>query len=359
MEKLQDAYDFIKHHTKRNIPVPEDVLHEAQEAEIEWLRLELASAFQEHIQPILDRIESNLTVICEHNTNEPAEIFISREPDIVSLLDDAVSLSKTIDEDSESGEEAIPQDIDDDDIIADETLITGKAKSIRFTVVFDDGYTISRSTAKDTMIETFRHMGFEKVAQFKNRTFKGFPLVGTRKRDDKSGNWQENVGNGWYVYTNMSNDTKKIMIQRVANALKIRLSIFDNIDAGINTVTTHKARKPRAVFSFNDRPPLDKRNSVLAVVKTYLHMHPNYTYKQILQTFPDHLQGSYGVVRTVEEIEARKSRGQQVEIRYFLDPHDILIGSDGVAFAVCNQWGDQFHQFQQHVKKLGWTLSEV
>ncbi|MBD5372087.1 MAG: hypothetical protein HDR75_01895 [Bacteroides sp.] len=358
MDKLKDAYDFINHYRKRNKPIPEDVIQEACDAEVEWLRLELASAFQEHIQPILDKIESSLTLICEHTPNEPAEIFITREPDIVALLDDATSLSSSIEERGVTNINDDPRDIDDEEIIDDETT-TGRSKSIGFTVRFDDGFVVSRSSAKDTMIEVFRRIGFEKVALFKGRTFKGYSLVDRRKRSDSNGVWQENVGNGWYVYVNMSNDTKKIMIQRVAAALNVKLSIFDNIEYGISTILPDKARKPRAVFSFNGRSPQDKRNSVLAVVKAYVQSHPHTTYKELLRSFPDKLQGSYGVIRSLDEIDERRNRGQQVDNRYFLDPHDILTSSDGIQYAVSNQWGDQFYQFQQHVKSFGWTLVEV
>lgn len=358
MDKLKDAYDFINHYRKRNKPVPNDVLQEARDAEVELLRLELASAFQEHIQPILDKIESKMTLICEHNPGEPVGIFITREPDIVSLLDDATSLSISIDEKAEFQGEEETQDIDDEEIIDEDSNI-GRSKSIGFTVRFDDGFVVSRPTAKDTMVEVFRHIGFDRVALFKGRTFKGYSLVDRRKRPDTNGIWQESVGNGWYVYVNMSNDTKKIMIQRVASALNIKLSIFDNIEAGISEELPVKGRKPRAVFSFNGKSPQDKRNSVLAVVKAYTLNHPRATFNELLRNFPDRLQGSYGVIKTLDEIEERRNRGQQVDSRYFLDPRDILTSADGVQFAVSNQWGDQFYQFQQHVKNFGWTLIEV
>ena len=364
MDKLLDAYDFVEHYQKRNKPVPEDVLAEAREAEIDWLQRELASAFQEHIQPILDKVRSELTLICEHNPNEPAQIFISRERGIVSLLDDAVSLSKNINDNTSEQQGSEPQDIDDEDILTEEEESDprpGKAKSIGFTVRFDDGFVVSRSNAKDTMVDTFRHIGFDRVATFKGRTFKGYSLVDRRRRPDQNGVWQETVENGWYVYTNMSNDTKKIMIQRVANALRIKLSIFDNIEAGVPASSNrhNNARKPRAVFSLNGKSPVDKRNSVLAVVKAYAASRPNATFNEILRSFPDRLQGSYGVVKTLDEIAERRRKGQQVDNRYFLDPRDILTSADGVEYAVSNQWGDQFYQFQEHVKNFGWTLTEV
>lgn len=274
------------------------------------------------------------------------------------MLDDAASLSSSIDEQGAINIDDDTQDIDDEEIIEDETN-AGRCKSIGFTVRFDDGFVVSRSTAKDTMIEVFRRIGFDKVAQFKGRTFKGYSLVDRRKRVDANGVWQENVGNGWYVYVNMSNDTKKIMIQRVAAALNVKLSIFDNVESGIPTILPEKARKPRAVFSLNGRSPQDKRNSVLAVVKAYAQSHPRATYNELLRCFPDKLQGCYGVIKSLVEIDDRRNRGLQVDNRYFLDPHDILTSADGVQYAVSNQWGDQFYQFQQHVKNFGWTLVEV
>lgn len=360
MDKLKDAYDFIEHYRKRNKIVPNDVLKEAQDAEIDYLQRKLVFAFQEHIQPILDNIKSELTLVCEHNPNEPAQIFISREKDIITLLDDAISLSKGLDNAADNTTEAETQDIDDEEIVDEDMNVqTGRSKSIGFTVRFDDGYVVSRSNAKDTMIDTFRHIGLERVATFKDRTFKGFALIDRRKRTDGEGKWQEAVEGGWYVYVNMGNDTKKIMIQRVANALHVRLSIFDNQEIGIPDTTKFKVRKPRAVFSFNGKSPLDKRNSVLAVVKAYASTRPNATYKEILRSFPDRLQGSYGVIRSLDEIADRRNRGQQVDNRYFLEPQDILTSADGVEYAVCNQWGNQFYLFQEHVKNFRWTLTEI
>lgn len=358
MNKLQDAYDFINHYRKRNKPVPDDVIQEARDAEIEWLRLELMSAFQKHIQPVLDQIKSDMTLICVHNPHEAADIIITREADIVSLCDDAVSLSKPVDSQEETSETDDTEDIDDEEII-DEDSNSGRSKSIGFTVRFEDGFVVSRPTAKDTMIEVFRHIGFDKVAQFKGRTFKGYSLVDRRRRPAANGVWQENVGNGWYVYINMSNDTKKSMIRRVAGALNVRLSIFDNVETGVPTDQPARDRKPRAVFSLNGRSPQDKRNSVLAVVKIYTQTHPRATFNELLRNFPDKLQGCYGVIKSLDEIEERRNRGQQVDNRYFLDPRDILTSADGVQFAVSNQWGDQFYQFQKHVENFGWILKEV
>lgn len=38
-------------------------------------------------------------------------------------------------------------------------------------------------------------------------------------------------------------------------------------------------------------------------------------------------------------------------------PQDVL--DEAREAEICNQWGNQFPQFQEHIKKLGWTLTEV
>lgn len=48
------------------------------------------------------------------------------------------------------------------------------------------------------------------------------------------------------------------------------------------------------------------------------------------------------------------------EYRYYLDIDKILRSSDGVEFAVCNQWGHQFAHFQAYVQRsFNWTIEEV
>jgi hypothetical protein len=66
---------------------------------------------------------------------------------------------------------------------------------------------------------------------------------------------------------------------------------------------------------------------------------PLATYAQIKRTFPDELQGSYGVIATTEEIQQRDRLGQDTQNRYFLDEDYILTSADGVRFAVCHEWG--------------------
>ena len=228
---------------------------------------------------------------------------------------------------------------------------------IDFKVMFADGF-MCEGNGKDTFIQALRHMSLHRVSTFYGRTFVGFPLVGKRQRVTEDGyKWQEQV-DGWWVYVNMGNDKKVDMIRQVA--------AFLGIDVSVEVYNQHeeesgeKPKGKRALFSLNGGIPMNKRTSVLATVKKYVAENPQATFFQIQEAFPDYLQGSYGVVKPVSEIQQRIDRGQDAEHRYYLEPKNIIISRDGIKFAVCHQWSNQFNVFQSHVKKtLGWDVVEV
>jgi hypothetical protein len=381
MSKLSEVYDLIAGLQKRNLPVPKELQQEATELEIDELREELAVAVEEHVQPVLDRIKSNWVLVLHHRPDASVRMVATREEEVLSLLDDAVELLPAVSRAAVPAPEPEPQPASYTEVVEEEEPNTvadeGRAQSIGFSVRFADGTIIDEADAKTTLVNTLRYMGFEQVAQFTMVRFgKGvYPLVCRRQRTDlgKNGNpvkWQEAVENGWYVYTNMGNPMKKRILMLAAEYLGLQITITDHPLPELFPATPHapirtsppkdkKEKGHRALFSLNGRNPLDKRNSVLAAVRLYKSNHPNATYAEMRRTFPASLQGSYGVISSLDEIEERRRQGKEVDERYFLDPHEIMISADGVQFAVSNQWGDQFSRFQEHVRTLGWTLKEV
>lgn len=363
MSDLSEVYSIIEGLQKRNLPIPDELQKEATDCELALLRNKLTAAMQQYIETITSQIKNKFVLVCEHTPGKPLTISVSRESDIVGLLDDAVTITTPNEEEITVVEELA---IDNDDEEDENETGSTKARSIGFTVQFADGHVVSEPEAKNTLINTLRYMGFEKVSKFTSKTFKGFHLVDKRKRMDRSkdgrdNKWQEPVENGWFVYINMRNDTKKIVLRSVADFLNIPITITDNedkTDVLCYVPTSEKMKGHRQLYSFNGRPPLDKRNSVLAVVKHFVANHPNATYKEIHRSFPDQVQGGYGVIKTIDEINVRRKEGQEVDRRYFLESYNILTSADGVQFAVCNQWGTQFYQFQNHIRNFGWELKE-
>lgn len=100
-----------------------------------------------------------------------------------------------------------------------------------------------------------------------------------------------------------------------------------------------------------------KGKFVREIVATYLSAHPNMTFAQLEQVFPDELQGSYGVVRTLEDIYHSDHDIKDLKTRYVMDEDKILKTKDGVRFVVCNQWGSfNFPHILEQLDKWGWNV---
>jgi len=168
------------------------------------------------------------------------------------------------------------------------------------------------------------------------------------------------LNNGYWINTNSSTRTKIEQIKTICDNLDINV----NIELGDSTfVENHSdffSYNGRTLFSLNGHTPLNKRQSVLACVRLFMALNPNITFEVVERNFPSELQGSYGVVAKLAKVNSRIAQGYDDNRRYFLDKDKILKTKDGVEFAVCHQWGNQFPKFQEHVKKrFGWTLEEV
>ncbi len=106
-------------------------------------------------------------------------------------------------------------------------------------------------------------------------------------------------------------------------------------------------------YSLNGSPFLAANRFVLEVVKTFVARHPNMSFSELERVFPSELQGSTGVIRSIDYIKTKNYKGQ----RFFEDASSILISGDGVQFAVSTQWS--YHNapsFAEHAKSLGFIV---
>lgn len=248
------------------------------------------------------------------------------------------------------------EDVDDDN---DGSGIT-RSKSIPFSVTFSGGKVFRYNKAQWTLIDSLKYMGLEQASHFTGEMFKGFPLVGKRQRITPDGQkWQKEI-DGWWIYINMSNSRKIRCIEGVAKMLNIPVKIELLEPAENPVLPIEKPKGKNATFSLNGSLPMKKNRSVLEAVKLFLKEIPTATFDEVLSQFPKHLQGSYGVVRSLADVKERSLRNKTENDRWFLDPSEILTAADGVQFVVSTEWGDNYPQFQKHVADaFGWTLKEV
>lgn len=100
-----------------------------------------------------------------------------------------------------------------------------------------------------------------------------------------------------------------------------------------------------------------KGKFVREIVAAYLSAHPSMTFVQLEQVFPDELQGSYGVIRRLEDIYNSAHDQKDLMTRYVTDDDKILRTGDSVRFVVSNQWGSfNFPHILELLDKWGWNV---
>jgi hypothetical protein len=353
MNKLPELYQKRRIFESYGSPVPEALAEEIEHEERLALESELLPMLEDAVAPSIniDGVEGKIIVALEYTDSKLTRIGLSRDENIF----DSMIVTKSIEEESDT--EEVEEDGDEEDNDGERT----RAKSIPFKVKFADGKTIYYKNAQKTMIEALRYMSLERAAQYKDEIFKGYPLVGKEQRT--TGNkhkWQRYV-DGWWVYVNMGNPRKIRCINGVAKLLNIALEVIPDSDMPMLFPQHHdKPQGKRTKFSLNGGAPECKNRSVLNAVRLFTKELPSATFEEISQSFPKHLQGSYGVIISVSEFEKRKERNHTETRRWFNEPEDILTSADGIRFVVSNEWGDNFVAFQKYVKdEFDWTLDEV
>ncbi|MBR5469755.1 MAG: PD-(D/E)XK nuclease family protein [Paludibacteraceae bacterium] len=91
-------------------------------------------------------------------------------------------------------------------------------------------------------------------------------------------------------------------------------------------------------YSINGSGKFGKNRMVQAVVNKYLEEHQDTTIAELKQIFPDNLQGSLGVIRTMQDTIKDYSR-------YYEAEHP----KTKEKFFICNQWGGNTINFVDHV----------
>lgn len=233
-----------------------------------------------------------------------------------------------------------------------------KDKSIKIKSITVENIYITEGNPTSMFVQFINEIGPELVAAM-HINYLGGELV-SKTPNPKYINASKKLNGEYWVNTNSSTKTKIEQIRLICYNLDIDVKIEVGDDTVIENTLGMPTSKGRAIFSLNGNTPLNKRQSVLACVRLFMAINPNVPFEVVERNFPPELQGSYGVVAKLTKINSRISRGFDDNKRYFLDKDKILKTKDGIEFAVCHQWGNQFPKFQEYVRKrFGWTLEEV
>ena len=133
-------------------------------------------------------------------------------------------------------------------------------------------------------------------------------------------------------------------------AIQMKLGAYKS---SVQDVPT-QAKKDITRYKF-DGKILNKRQLVLDCIKKYINDHSEVDYKTIQEVFPDYIQGSLGVIRSVEEAELYKDAPSH----YFFDDESIIT-LDGAHYVVCKDWTVQnIKRFIDAMTDLGYGIDII
>ncbi|MCM1320371.1 MAG: hypothetical protein NC217_08340 [Muribaculaceae bacterium] len=234
MNKLKELYANREVFETYNAKIPEELLKEIYKEEqllLDQIKDRIIDDIPEQIEEFTDL---PFVLGLEYVDGKLERLGISPKP-----LNELFEVNRALDTDEEGSVEEINTGY------SSKGVGFTRNESIGFSVKFADGTLIKYNTAQRTLIETLKHIGLDRVAKYKDESFKGFPLVGKRKRVTRpSRTWQKLV-DGWWIYVVMGNPRAIACIKGVAKMLGISLEIIMNDGSEVPCKYPHtQNRKP-------------------------------------------------------------------------------------------------------------------
>ena len=200
------------------LELKEDAVRRKEE---EIIRDEILPAMRKDIEPRLSAIKRDLVLVVEYHPGQPISVALSRKMKINQITD-----AKTITPVQEKVGEPVVSTKKSSSVEphVPTKQVVNHTKGLR--VQFPDGTIVCNKTAIDTEIDVLRRIGLERAAKVGRKKAK-WPLIGKEKRPTVAGKvWQHEI-DGWYIYSNTSNDQKKEDLQAISDYYNLGLIISD------------------------------------------------------------------------------------------------------------------------------------
>jgi hypothetical protein len=113
------------------------------------------------------------------------------------------------------------------------------------------------------------------------------------------------------------------------------------------------SNKDYSKFIFNGKE-FNKGRLVNEVVRAHVERNPKITYPKLKHDFPDHIQGSFGVVDLTSNAEDIFQRW--VHKRHYIKEDEVIQLQDQT-ISTCTQWNpENIKSFIKQAEKLGWRI---
>ena len=218
MTKLEKLYSIIENSREVGVKLSKDVLQQVEELEEGIIKEEILPALGNDIAPRLEPIKRDLVLVVEYHPGEPISVALSRKTKISEIMG-AKTLTPRSSTPVKSDEEPVEVEPHEP-----KKHIENTTKGMRVT--FPDGTVIWYRQAIDTFIDALRKIGLERIPEV-GIIHSDFNLVSKEKRPTVPGRIWQHECEGWYIYSNISNVTKKEDLKRISDYYHLGLKIED------------------------------------------------------------------------------------------------------------------------------------
>ena len=217
MTKLEKLYSIIEKSREVGVKLSKDVLQQVEELEEGIIKEEILLALGNDIAPRLEPIKRDLVLVVEYHPGEPISVALSRKTKISEIMG-----AKTLTPRSSTPVKS--EDVPMEKEPHEPTKHTeNSTKGMR--VIFPDGTVIWYRQAIDTFVDALRKIGLERIPAVGIEHGNGYNLVSKKKRPTQPGRIWQHECDGWYIYSNISNGTKKEDLIRISNHYRLGLKI--------------------------------------------------------------------------------------------------------------------------------------
>ena len=223
MTNLEKLYNSIRTLEELGLPLPKEVLQRADELEEQIIKDEILPSLSENIEPLLKPIQRDLVLVVEYHPGEPINVALSRKVKMISEIGGAKPLTPT------SGRLSTPVTCPTPASSGSTECHEGPTKHVvnhtrGIRVTFSDGTAFCESNAFKTFVAVLKHIGLERVAKV-GVFHAGYNLVSREMRPPQDGVvWQHQV-DGYYIYSNISNQQKASDLTKISDYYHLGLKI--------------------------------------------------------------------------------------------------------------------------------------
>lgn len=210
MTQLEKLYQSIQNLKELGVQLPDQLIDETNRVEEEIIKNDIIPALADTISPVINQIQREIILVVEYVPDEPLSVKLTRKRSL-TIPSELDKPSTQVDKNQKA--------------ISERKTFTisphNKSSKTTLRVKFPDGKIISHRFAYDTLVDTIKNVGYEKVKGL-NIICSGVPLVSDTKDDYYT---QHELTKGVLIMTHSSTKSKKDQLDEISKRLGLGLKV--------------------------------------------------------------------------------------------------------------------------------------